>query len=308
MHIVIMGAGGVGAYYGARLAAAGQEVSFVARGKHLEALQTEGLTVASHYGDMRLEQVRATADPAELKSAGLILFATKAFDLEAAAGSLKPILTPETVVIPLLNGVDIAQRVAAVLGEQAVLPGLVYVSCAIEAPGQIRQAGTLERFLFGEATGVASERGEGILSMLKGANIHAELSTNIEGEIWGKFLFIATAAGMCALTRHTLGPILADADTRAMLRDCLREIAAVGRARGVAIGEEAEEKTLAFMDGLPWETKPSLLLSLEQGKPLEVDALNGVIARWGQELGVSTPVNTFIAAALKFQAAGSPSA
>jgi 2-dehydropantoate 2-reductase len=304
MKIAVMGAGGVGGYYGARLARAGEAVAFIARGAHLAALRRRGLRVEGDAERIVLERVTATDDPAAIGPVDWVLLATKAYDLEDAARRIQPLVGPQTAVLPLLNGVDIAERIGAVLGAQHVLGGLAQISARIAEPGLIRQMGPLNKIVFGELSGEESPRALAIHGCLRGAGIDAELSRTVRSEIWKKFIFIAAAGGVCAVTASLLGPVLADADTRALYLACVEELAALARAQGVALPASVVADTMAFSARIPPQTRPSLLLSLEQGQRLEVEALNGTAARLGGELGVPTPVNRFIYAALKLRAGG----
>jgi 2-dehydropantoate 2-reductase len=303
MKIVVMGAGGVGGFYGGLLAQAGEPVTFIARGAHLKALREAGLRVESQaMGDFHLKTVSATDDPAQAGTADLVLFATKAYDLERAAESLKPALGADTLILPLLNGIDIADRIAAVLGEERVLGGMCQVSSAIKEPGVIRQVGPLNRIAFGERTGGVSPRAQAVLTVLQQAGITAELSPNIAVDLWNKYLFITAIGGVCTVTGFRLGPVLADPDTRALLQGCMEEVHALAVKRKVPLKPTVVQDSLALCAKLPAETRPSLLLSLEQGGNLEIDALSGTAARLGREWGVPTPVNQFIYAALKLRA------
>ena len=305
MKIAVMGAGGVGGFYGGLLAKAGQEVTFIARGEHLAALRAHGLRVESQsVGDFSLPKVAAAERLADIGTVDLVLVTTKAYDLEGAARSILPALRKDSLVLPLLNGVDIADRLAAVLGPERVLGGMCQVSSAIKAPGVIRQVGPLNKIVFGELAGGITPRGQAVLDMFKGAGVTAELSPSILVDVWRKYLFIDAAGGVCALTRSTLGPVLKDPDTREMYVGCMQEIEALARRKGIPLPATVVQDTLAMCDKLPHETRPSLLLSLEQGNPLELDALNGTAVRLGKELGVPTPINRFITAALKLHAAG----
>ena len=295
----------MGGFYGGLLAKAGQDVTFIARGGHMEALRTHGLKVESQSsGDFALAKVNVTDNPASLKGVNLVLMTTKAFDLERAAQGLLPALRKESMVLPLLNGVDIADRLAAVVGPERVLGGMVQVSSAIKSPGVIRQVGPLNKIVFGELQGGTSARPQAVLQVFKSSGISAELSSAIEVDIWAKFLFIGALGGMCALTRCTAGPVLKDTDTRALFVGCMQEIEALARRKGVALPGTIVQDTLSRCDKLPMETKPSLLLSLEQGNPLELDALNGTAARLGRDWVVATPINAWITTSLKLHAAG----
>ncbi len=305
MRIVVMGTGGVGGYYGGVLAKSGQDVSFIARGAHLEALRANGLRVESQImGDFALPKVTATDQPATLGQADLVLFTTKAYDLEGAARGLLPLLGKDSMVLPLLNGVDIAERLATVVGTERVLGGMCQISSSIKAPGVIKQVGPLNRIAFGELGGGSSARARAVLEVFKAAGIVAELSEQIQVDLWKKFLAICAAGGMSALTRSTLGPILKDPDTRALFVGCMQEVALLARRKGVILPAALVQDALAGYDKLPAEMRPSMGLSVLHGQPLEVEALNGTAARLGRELGVPTPINRFIATALKLVAEG----
>jgi 2-dehydropantoate 2-reductase len=305
MKIVVMGAGGVGGYFGGAMAKAGQDVAFVARGAHLDAMRTQGLRVESQIlGDFVLPQVNVTDQPASLGQADLVLMTTKTYDLESAARGLLPILRKDSLVLPLLNGVDIAERIAAVVGPERVLGGMCQVSSSIKAPGVVRQVGPLNKIVFGELAGGASSRAKAVYEVFKQAGIVAELSEQIEVELWKKFVSICAAGGMSALTRSPLGPILKDPDTRALFVGCMQEVEALARRKRVALPASLVQDAVAGYDKLPAEMRPSMGLSVLNGQPLEVDALNGAAARLGRELGVPTPINCFIAAALKLVAGG----
>jgi 2-dehydropantoate 2-reductase len=307
MKIAVMGAGGVGGFYGGLLAKAGNHVTFIARGAHLAALQANGLKVESQsLGDFALPRVKATADPATIGPIDFVLFTPKAFDLESAALSLLPILRADTTVLPLLNGVDIAERLVGTLGKERVLDGMVQVAAFIAAPGVIRQMGAFNKIFFGEMAGGTSPRAKALLAAFQAAGIPAELSEQIRVDVWKKYVFISAAAGMASLTRSTIGPVMKDLDTRAMAIDVIEEVAGLARKKGIALPSTIVADTLAVLDRMPAGGKPSMLLSLEQGKALELDAIHGTAVWFGKELGVPTPLCQFIVTALKLHAAGHP--
>jgi 2-dehydropantoate 2-reductase len=305
MKIVIMGTGGIGGYYGGVLAKSGEDVTFIARGAHLEAMRTQGLRVESKImGDFVLPSVNATDRPETLGPVDFVLMATKAYDLLAAAKSVLPILKKDSLVLPLLNGVDIAERLADIVGPERVLGGMCRLSSSIKAPGVIRQVGPLNRILFGEMAGGVSARTKMLLDVFTKAGIGAELSENIQLEVWKKFISICAAAGMSALTRTTLGPILKDPETRAMFVGCLQEVELLARHKGIPLPATIVQETVIGYDKLPPEMCPSMCLSVLQGQPLELEALNGTAARLGREWGIPTPINQFIYTALKLVAEG----
>ena len=305
MKIAVMGAGGLGAFYGIQLARAGHPVTFIARGATLAALRKNGLRVKSELlGEIHLPQVTATDDPAQAGHQDLVLLTTKAYDLEGAARTLAPLMGAETLVLPLLNGVDIAERLGALLGEERILGGLCRVSAAIAEPGVITQVGKFNKITFGERSGEITPRAQAVLAALESAGIPTELTPHIQREIWSKYMFIAAASGVCALTASPLGAVLGDPDTLALFTGCMEEVAALAAHAGAGLPASAVADTLAASQKMPPSIRPSMLHDLEQGKSLEVEALNGTAARLGQQWGVPTPVNRFIFAALKHRAAG----
>ena len=306
MKIAIMGSGGVGGYYGGRLAQAGEEVTFIARGPHLEALRTKGLRVKSHFGDFELSAVQATDNPADAGAVDLVIVATKAYGLDAAAEAIRPLLAGDTTVLPLLNGVDIAERLGAMLGADRMLAGLCGLSTFIAEPGVIHQVTPFEYVKFGEHSGEMSERGRAIERVMKGAAINAELSADITVDLWNKFMMLASVAGVCSVSRSPFGVVRSDPDLRAMLAGQIAEIEAIARARSVGLAKDVAERIMAQIDGVPPEMKPSMLMDLEGGRPLELEVLQGTLVRMGAELGIETPVARFIHAALKIHADGAP--
>jgi 2-dehydropantoate 2-reductase len=301
--IAVMGAGGVGGHYGAVLAHAGKPVSFIARGAHLEAMRRSGLTVERE-GEptISLPRVAATDRPADIGPVDLVLFTPKAFDLEEAAEQVKPLLAGGGIVLPLLNGLDIADRVGAIVGHERVLAGICQISSAIVAPGHIRQTGPLNRIAFGEPGGGTSPRVAAVAEMLKSAGIRADPSERMVVEVWRKFFFLDPLASACALTASPLGKVREDPDTRAVLVACLEEVRALADAEGVPL--PTTEQAMAVLDGLPAGTTPSLLRALELGARLELDILQGAVLRLGRRLGVPTPVHELVHAALKLRAGG----
>jgi 2-dehydropantoate 2-reductase len=304
MRIAVVGAGGLGGYYGGRLARAGNEVVFIARGDQLQALRTKGLKVESVRDPFRLQEVRATDDPASAGPAELVLVTVKAYDLGRVAESLRPLVDRETAVLPLLNGVDAPARLGAALGAERVLGGLAYVFSFVAEPGLIRQVSPFDRIQFGEMAGGLSERGSRIEGVLRAAGIEAAQVPDIRAALWTKFLFLASSSGLAALTRSPMGPIRSDPDTRALLIGAMREIETLARAQGIALAPGIVEETIRFADGVPADLKPSMLLDLERGRPIEIEALSGAAARIGRELGIPTPIHDFLYAGLKLHRDG----
>jgi 2-dehydropantoate 2-reductase len=303
VSIAVFGAGGIGGYYGALLARSGHHVTLIARGAHLVALQKRGLSVRSVHGDFVVRSVLATDDPAQVGTVDLVLVAVKSYDLEAASRAARPLVGPDTVVLPLLNGLDAADRLASVLGAEHVLAGLTHVSSRVAAPGVIEQVSTQQRITLGERDGAATPRAQRIRSILCAAGIDAVLSPAIDVALWEKFIFIASISGVCCIARQPMGPVLQTPETRQLYVAAMQEVASVGRARGVALPASIIASTLNMSEGFPPATRPSLLVDLEAGHRLELEALSGTVVRYGRQAGIPTPVHEVIYAALKPSAA-----
>ena len=298
MKIVMMGAGGVGGYFGALLHRAGEQVWFIARGEHLKAMQANGLQVTGVLGDFTIK-VTATDDPVEAGVADLVVFGVKSYDTEAAAERMKPMIGSRTTILCLQNGVDNEEKLAAVYGERAVLPAVVHIFSAVSAPGVIAQTGGPRKITFGEPDGSVSPRVERIFEVFRKAEINCERSTRIMADLWEKFLFICAVGGMTALTRAPIGEIRSCPESRAMLRAVMEEVAAVARAKRIPIAADAVAQAMQSVDGLAPGGRASLYHDLAAGKRLELDALAGAVVRFGEETGVAIPMNRAIYAALK---------
>lgn len=298
MKIAVMGTGGVGGYFGALLHRAVEQVWFIARGEHLRAMQSAGLRVISVPGDFTVA-VSATDDPAEVGIADLVIFSVKSYDTEAAAERMRPMIGPRTTILCVQNGVDNEDTLGAIYGKGAVLPGVVHIFSAVSAPGVIVQTGGPRRITFGEPDGSISPRVEQIFEIFTKAEINGVRSTRIMADLWEKFLFISAIGGMTALTRAPIREVRSCAESRAMLRAVMEEVATVARAMRVPIAPDAVEHAMHFMDGLEPESRASLYHDLAAGKRLEIDALAGAVVRFGHETGVPTPMNRAIYAALK---------
>jgi 2-dehydropantoate 2-reductase len=299
MRIAILGTGGVGGYYGGLLAQAGHDVALIARGKHLAAIQEHGLRVESVHGDFAVRPALATDDPTQVGPVDLVLVAVKSYDLEAAAEAARPLVGSETAVLPLLNGLDAAERLAKVFSSAHILVGLTHISSSIIAPGIIHQISTVRRITFGERDGSITPRAERIRDALNSGGAEVVLTSEAEVALWEKFLFIASISGVCCLARQPIGPVVNTPESRQLFIDALQEVAAVGHARGVALSPDIVERTLQMTETFSPETKPSLLLDLEAGRRLELEAMSGTVVRFGHKVGVSTPVHRVIYGALK---------
>ncbi len=299
MRIAVVGAGAVGGYFGGRLAEAGEDVVFLARGAHLEAIRKNGLTVESIAGDFRISPAQATDDPAKVGAADVAIVAVKAWQVPEAARAVKVFLKPDGVAIPLENGVEAPDQLAEELGAQRALAGLCKIWSAIGAPGVIRHLGVPPSLAFGERNGSASERVESLRNVFRKAKgVTVETPPDIRVALWQKFVFIAAFSGVGGVTRSPAGAIRSVPETRRLLRECMRETQAVALARGVPLASDTFEKTLKFFDTLPEDATCSMQRDVAEGRPSELENQNGAIVRLGREVGVPVPVNEFLYAAL----------
>jgi len=304
VRIAIVGSGGVGGYFGGRLAAAGSDVFFVARGAHLKALRTSGLRIESPKGNLHLTTVKATDDPSTIGTADVVLFAVKLYDARSAARLLPPLIGSDTVVVSLQNGVDSVDILAGVVGRAHVAGGAAYVAAVIAEPGMIRHT-AMDHLIFGELDGKKTPRLEALLDACRSARFEATLSTQIEVDIWSKFVGLSVFSGMTAVTRSPIGRLRDDPDLSAMIQAACLEGMAVAHAKGVPIEARVFDKIMTMMQTLPPQAKSSMLEDLERGKPLELPWLSGAIVRIGREVGVETPIHRFVATVLKPHVDGS---
>ena len=306
MRIAVMAAGAVGGYFGARMAAAGLDVFFIARGTHLAAMRKNGLRIESTHGDLHLPKPNATDDPKSVGPVDAVLFAVKLWDTEKAAEAARPLLGPNTRVISLQNGVDSYERIAPITGAERAIAGVTYVLSVIDRPGVIRQTGPFHNIICGTIDGRPDASLATFVAAAKSAGINIMQSDNIERDRWQKFIFLSGTSGATALTRSSMGPILADPDTRALFRAIMVETVAVGRAKGVALDPGFVDDRMAFADkNLPAGMKASMANDLDRGNRLELDWLAGQVVRLGKQLKVPTPVNDTVYAALKLYRMGS---
>jgi 2-dehydropantoate 2-reductase len=299
MKIAIMGTGGVGGYYGGLLAHSGQDVTFIARGAHLAAIREKGLQVKSVLGDFLVSPAHATDNPAEVGPVDLILFATKTYHTDEAAQAIRLMVGPDTVVLPLQNGVDAAERIGAVVGTEHLLGGATWLSAAIEAPGVIGQYSQFRRIVLGELDGRKTPRAQQVFDALNATGATVELSDNIAKVLWTKFVFIASVSALGSLTRVTFGEYRNVPEARAALTEAIAEVAEVARAKGVLLDADVVDKTLAFIDGSVPGIKPSMQRDVEAGRVSELESMLGIVVRQGAELDVPTPVMRFAYAMLK---------
>ena len=298
MKIAVMGAGGVGGYFGSRLLQAGNEVVFIARGRHLEALRSKGLSLKSPAGDATLE-VKAVEEPADAGRTDVVLFAVKLWDTESAAERIRPLVAGGGVVIPFQNGVDSIERIGAVLGREQVMGGAAYIAARIGEPGEIVQTGKMARLRFGPVVPSQRAAAQAFHAACVQADIQAELSDDIVRVLWEKFVLLVAISGTTSVARSRIGVVRADPDLRWLPEAAMRETWMVGRQRGVALADDLVAATLKMVDGLPAEMTSSMHGDLDAGGRLEVPWLAGSVARMARETGLEAPANRAIYAALK---------
>jgi 2-dehydropantoate 2-reductase len=303
MRIAVLGSGGVGGYFGGRLAAAGADVTFLARGGHLDAMRTRGLRIESPKGNVHIPKTKAAADPAEVGPVDIVFFTVKLYDTEPAIAMLPPLIGPDTAVIPLQNGVDSVARLTTAVGARHAAGGTCYVSAVIGDPGVIRHT-AMDHLIFGEVDGRRTPRMEALLDACRPAGFQSTLSDNITVDIWTKFVRLSVLSGLTTVTRSPLGAIVGDPELFAMLKDAVREAMAVARAKGIAVPASTVEDVAAAYRALPPQTKSSMLEDLERGRRLELPWLSGALVRIAREAGVETPIHRFITAVLTPHVAG----
>jgi 2-dehydropantoate 2-reductase len=304
MRIAVMAAGALGGYFGARMAAAGHDVFFIARGANLDAIRTNGLKVESVLGDLYLPDPNVTDDPAKIGLVDIVLFAVKLWDTEKAAEQALPLVGPDTRVITLQNGVDSAERLAPIFGTDNVVAGSAYIATVISAPGVVTHTSKFARMVCGRIDGKPDARLKAFTDAAQAAGIDIALSDTVDRERWQKFVFLVGLSGATATTRKPLGPILADPDTRAFFHSLMREVVAVGRAKGVSLPADFADDRMKFGESSPPTFKASLLHDLERGNRLELDWLAGKVVEFGRALGVPTPANEAVYAMLKLHRMG----
>ena len=304
MRIVVLGSGGVGGYFGGRLAAAGTEVTFVARGAHLDASRRNGLKITSALGDAHVAHVNAVGTIADAGPADLIVIGVKLWDTEAVAATLRPAVERGAAILSLQNGVQKDEILRRYVPAEAVIGGVCYIAATIASPGVIAHAGTMQRLVFGKYGAETSARAKAFLAACLEAKINAELTDAIERMIWEKFVFLIGLSATTSLFRCPIGPIRDDAEKRAMLLDAMEEVVAVGRAKGVPLRADYANDRLAFCDTIPATMTSSMQVDLERGNRLEVPWLSGAVVELGKTLGVPTPVNLAVAEAMAPYAQG----
>jgi 2-dehydropantoate 2-reductase len=295
MRIAMMGAGGVGGYFGGRMATSGSDVTFIARGRHLEAIRAQGLKIDSRdLGDALINPANVTDDPADVGIVDYVIVGVKLWDTEAVARAILPMVGLGTTVLSLQNGVECDETLANVVGEDRLIGGVAFIASSIGKPGVIKHIGKMQRVVLGEYAGGSSPRVCALIEAMAAGGINAEISDDIERTIWEKFVFLVGLSATTTSLRTTLGPVRDSPESRAVLLKVMRETVAVGRAKGIGLPEDYADDRLAFADGLPLDMTSSMHHDLEADNRLEVAWLSGAVSRFGRELGVETPVNQSI--------------
>lgn len=298
MRIAVLGAGGVGGYFGGRLAASGADVTFIARGAQLEALRARGLRLDSPKGNATIHPVQVAGSPASVGPVDLVMFTVKMYDAEAAAASLAPLVGPGTIVVPFQNGVESVDILTHAIGRDAVGGGTAYIAAVVSEPGVIKHT-AMDTLIFGELDGTRSPRLERFLAACQRAGFEARLSTNVHADIWAKFIRLTVFSGMTAVTRMPLGTSREDPELYAMMEAAWQEGMAVARSRGVTLAPGLLDEIRQMTSSLPPHAKSSMLEDLERGKRLELPWLSGAIVRLGEASGVPTPTHRMINAVLR---------
>ena len=307
MRIAVIGAGGVGGAFGAALAQAGADVTFVARGAHLQAMRSNGLRVLSPRGDVHVQPCQATDDPATIGVVDVVLFCVKLWDVESAGAAIKPLVGPRTAVIPLQNGIDAADRLIPILGSAAVMGGVAQISATIDQPGVIRQTGTFMKIVFGELDARMSERGAAFRSMCEKAGFDVAFTDAIHTALWEKFVLLAVNSSVVSLIRLPFGKLREDEDVMALFSASFAEVIALGRALGVQLPPDLQARMEKATRNFPPAMMPSMAVDLLRGNRLELPWLGGKVVALAKQLGMPTPVFSVMVAALKLYANGAPS-
>lgn len=294
MRVAIYGTGGAGGYFGAQLARTGEDVTFVARGQHLKAIQEQGLCVETPTGEIVIQPAKATDDPTQVAPVDVIFLGVKAWQVEEAARNMRPMVGPETFVVPLQNGVEAPTQLATALGVEHVLGGLCGTFSWIVAPGRIRNIGASNFIKFGELDNRRSERAERLRQSFEKAGVKADVPPDIHQALWEKFLLVTSFGGVGAVTRAPIGIIRTVSETRLLLEQCMQEVYAVARACHVQLSDTVVADTMRFIDSLAANATTSLQRDIAEGKPSEIDFWNGSVVRQGRTVGVSTPLNQFV--------------
>lgn len=300
MKIGIMGTGGIGGYFGGLLARGGSDIHFVARGKHRQAILEDGLQIVSSQGSFQV-MIHVTSEPHEIGPVDLLLFCVKSYDTESVARFVAPMIEQNTVVLTLQNGIDNAEKLVREYGEERIMAGTAFVEASIAAPGVIAHSGKAGRIVFGELSGKKTARAEAILDTFRRAGIDAELSEDVHQVLWSKFLFICGIHGVSTLSHASLGLVLSCPETRDLVVGVMQEIEALAKARGVKLPDHVVSEAVRLAESYNKSFKCSMLRDLEWRRPMEIEALNGMVVKLGRQSGVDTPLNQAIYACLKLE-------
>lgn len=307
MRIAALAAGAVGGYFGARFAAGGHDVSFIARGAHREAIEKNGLTIESVHGDLHLPKVNVTDDPAKVGPVDVVLFAVKLWDTEKTAELAKPLIGPNTRLITVQNGVDSYERIAPMIGADKTVPGVAYIATVIEKPGVIKHTSQFATLRFGHADKHADPVLDEFVKAAKALKLDVDLSKDIAVERWHKFIFLSAMAGATASLRSAIGPIRDDPETKAFFRKLMEEALAVGKAKGVPLDMSYIDERMAFLETkVQPGMKASMAHDLERGNRLELEWLSGKVREFGKALNVPTPASNAVWTTLKLHRMGKP--
>lgn len=307
MRIAVMGTGGMGGFYGGKLALTGQDVTFIARGAHLAAMQESGLKLEGPDGNFTIDPTKATSDPATIgEPVDAVLFCVKLYDAEEAAELIRPIVSDDTAVVSIMNGVDGPDRIATVLGNGHVVAGAAYDSATIKGPGIVEYRNGPNRVVLGPLGGAMPANGDALAAALRDAGFNAEVSDDIRARLWEKLVLLATNAGLTALTRQPVGVVYADEEIRALAVDMMKEVIAVADEQGIKVADDVIERSLGTLDSFPPTMYASAYFDLAAGKRMEVASFSGLITRLGAELGVPTPLHRAVWCCLKPYVDGAP--
>ena len=299
MRIAVIGTGGVGGYFGGRLAQAGHEVAFLARGKHLAALRERGLVIESTAGNATVANATFTDDITAMPACDVAMFCVKLWDVEAAAGQIGPLLAKGGVVVPFQNGVEASDVLQREVGADRVLGGIAYIAATIREPGVIAHTGTMARLVVGAFDPRTAYAAQSFKDACTGAGVQCDVSPDVRRALWEKFCMLSAMSGCTSMARQPVGVVRSDPDLRAAYEAAVGEAAAVGRARGVAIADDYVARQLAFLDGLPAEMRSSMQNDLAAGNRLEAAWLSGAVARMARDAGLAAPVSATLYAAVK---------
>jgi 2-dehydropantoate 2-reductase len=293
MKIAVIGAGGVGGYFGAKLVQAGHDVTFIARGEHLKAIKSRGLIVKSIDGDFKVEQIKASDKISDIDNPDLVIVAVKAWQIKELREEIKKVLKDETLILPLQNGVLAADELAETIDKKHILGGLCRIISKIEAPGVIRHIGVNPTIVFGELDKAKTGRVNKIHELFKSAGIESKISEDIEADLWRKFISICVS-GLLAISNTTYGELREIKETRQLMIDLIKEIFALSQKIGVNLEANFIEKTLSFIDTFPYDSTASLTRDVWEKRPSEIEYQNGAVVRLGEKYGVPTPINKFV--------------